>query len=787
MSGKENKYNSLVKHWIIKFTIETKRISGSRKRNFNFSDAIDSSEYTRSKFDNLLIEYLNFIEQRPLMKNDYYKYVNAYKKGKELNIKYFRHSTEKLKGYYKKVDADEKYNPFIESSYNDYVLFMMLKLNGFYESKYDEIFKVKTTDHRIYSPLSKIPSVLRGELPFRVKEYDIVRCYPTFIDIELKINNRKKDVYSLIDKVKFNTLINMHHKAKNVSITDVRTQLKPIYGNKVSQVMTSKRFNNQGQMFKDLVIYEEKAIQDFIKKNEIENFVRLHDGVFVLENVKAEFLEFDKVKFAVKECLNPKIFEVRKTFYSYCSDGLLTTPKQYSDFFIQEKFIRGCEENNDKLIIFQDTNNVVKPFNHKTETVTYLKSEINELNTNEIENRIARESLGAIQQGYLLLPSKAINYYVDTSTTFGLSFKNGFIKYDSEQKLPSFETLDYSSVNGFFSPHRTQSHTFQTTDTESEFEMFLKMVSTGKNPNTENLNENDLEVFNNFCAMFGYLCHTYKNRSFNPAIILSDFGANDTSRNGGRGKSILANALQQVQTSILKGGNEFNPSYTHNFADLKSDKYIYIIDDVPANFKYDDLYTNIVGAISCQRKGTEAIEIPFEQTPKFLITTNWSVRYNDEDTSTNRRFLEYKFTDFFNITNKPIDVFGHNLFDDWNSLEWNKFYHFVFTCVSGYLANGLNRVSYNKTEDNYRAFFNNDALLNEFERIFYLLPNTFNVSNFYIMYNAFDNPLRFEKLFHLKNIKKFTEIYIKHHNLPFSYSQRTREWIKQDLNNDIDF
>ena len=781
-----NQYNPLVKEWIIEFTKRIKISSGSKKIKFSYLDAVNASDFIRTELDSLLIEFVGFIKENPLKKNDYYKYVNSYRDGRELNLKYFRHSVEKLKVYYKKVDANKKYNPFSEGKYYDYVLFMMLKLKGFYKREYDDVFNVTIKDHREYSPLSMIPSVFRGGLPFKVKEYDIARAYPTFIDIELGICEREVDVYSLIDKTEFNTLINMHHEVKGVSIENVRTKLKPIYGTRVNEVITDERFYNKGRMFQEMVIYEEQAIQEFIKVNKIDNYVRLHDGVFVIEGTTAEVVEFDKIKFTIKECVEPEINDAKTTFYTYDTYGLTTTPKQYADFFTQEKFIRGREENIDKLIIFQDTNNVVRPFNHKTETVVYLRSEINELNTIELENRIAKESSSAIQQAYLLLPSKPIDYYTDTDTTFGLSFKNGFIKYDITNKISSYKTLNYSDVEGFFAPHRTQSHTFNSTEEESEFEIFLKMVSTGKNPYSEDLNEEDHATFNDFCAMFGYLCHTYKNRSFNPAIILSDDGANDLGRNGGRGKTILVNALTHVQPSILKGGNEFNPNYIHNFADLKSDKRIYIIDDVPASFKYDALYTNIVGGISCQLKGREAIEIPFEKAPKFIITTNWAVQYDEKDTSTNRRFYEYKFTDFFNLTNTPIDIFGHNFFNEWDALEWDRFYNFVYTCVSMYLLDGLHRITYDKAEDNYRAKFSNDALLNEFERIFNLLPPTFKVGDFLDMYNAFDNNLRLEKIFHSKNIKKFIDIYIKHHNLLISYNKRDREWNSERINNVTD-
>jgi hypothetical protein len=343
--------------------------------------------------------------------------------------------------------------------------------------------------------------------------------------------------------------------------------------------------------------------------------------------------------------------------------------------------------------------------------------------------------------------------------------------------------MEYKDVDGFFAPHRIQSHTFtETEDKASEFQVFLTMVSTGKDPRKESLDGADTDVLKSFYSMFGYLCHSYKNASFNPAIILSDDGANDVNRNGGRGKTIFANALQHVQPSIIKGGDEFNPSYIHNFADLRNDKRIYILDDVPAGFKYDALYTNIVGGISCQRKGTEAVEIPFSKAPKFLITTNWSVRYEEEEASTNRRFMEFKFTNFFNLNNTPFKVFGHSLFEDWDSREWNRFYNFVFYCVDLYHADGLNQIPYDKSKDNYRAVFNNDVVFAEFERVFKLVARdstSFNVSDFLTVYNLFTNPLKNEKLFSSRNLKTLVDTYINEKDLNFKYVTCKRKWVRE--------
>ncbi len=785
---KKDTSHLIVTQWKDEFRLRIKSALKSQRGDFTYRNAVDKSIDNRTDFDEVMIKFLNFMSRKPLRNNDYYKYVQAYREGKELNEKYFKHDVKKLHSYYAKFDKDpEGYNPFNYASYQSYVLFMMLKLEGVYSAHHDDYFAVSIKDNREYSPISKTPSVLRGELPFAIKEYDIVRAYPTFIDNELGIKNRSKDVYEQIDKVTFNTLLNMHTNVPSADIEKVREQLKPIYNGRTSEVITEERFLNQGRMFRDLVVYEEKAIAAFVDANNIENYVRLHDGVFVKasDNDQGYQMQIEQIKFAVKHCAKPAVINDTQNFYNYDEEGKLTTSAtEYAKFFKQENHIRVTEEGNDKVIIFQDTNNVVKPFNHRTETVGFLKANINELLGDEIENRIARDIKSTIEGGYLLLDSKPLKYYTDPKDSFGLSFKNGFHKYSASTN--DIEVSHYSEVDGFFPPHQTQAHEFKLNEEPSEFAAFLTMACTGKDIRNEDLTEEDSITLSSFCTMFGYLCHGYKDQAFSPAIILSDEGANDLGRNGGRGKTILTKAVGYVQSTMLKGGSEFDPSYTHNFADLDKSKRVYIIDDVIAAFKYDNLYTNIVGDINCERKGTVAQSIPFKQAPKFVITTNWAVRYSAEDTSTNRRFIEYKFTDFFNLERTPRTVFGRTLFDDWDDEEWNRFYSFVFYCVGLYLDEGLQRIAYDKTDDNYRAYFSNDAVKEEFERLLKIVKEKeggFTVSDFLNEYQQYDNPLRHEGFFSKNNVKILVDAHLKKHNSNFKYHKKYRKWIGESLNN----
>lgn len=774
--------------WKAVFTKKVQIESKSRKETFTFYDACKKEIY-HTKRDKVFLSVDTFLKKEPLKNNDYVKYISCYiRTGVKLDAKYFRNNLNKLNEYYKKVDEKkakgETFNPFSLRAYQRYVLFMALKFSGEYTSDLDEKFGVQTVGYREYNPLTNIPSVLRGELPFAVKEYDIKRAFPTFIDIELRKEYRQ-NVYNILDKKTFAYLLNSNATNKGADRNTILKELSKVYGNNADKVCTIERFNTKGGTFLDFSKYEKEYIERFVTENDLIHYVRLHDGVFVLAETDCNFFVFDWVEFSIKECIKPPIENEIINFYSIDqNDKVYTSPTMYADFFIQEKFLR-ISTPDDKIFLLRDTNNVVDFFNHNTDTVAFLKQNINEfgISFDAVADTIARENFSTIKQGFLLIPSIELKYYSDTKNTFGLPFKNGFYYFDMDEK-GTLKRKEYADVKGFFAPHEIQGREFKYTDEVGMFEQFLIRVSIGlKEANTQDTKN----IIESFKTMFGYLCHNYKDATKNPCIVLTDMDADDETRNGRRGKTLITKAVQEVQESIIKGGKEFDSGYTHVFADLEKKHNIYIIDDVPAGFKYDDLYTNILGDISCQRKGLKAESIKFKDAPKFIITSNWVVPYDEKNASTNGRFIEYKFTNYYNTTHTPKDDFKCAFFQDWNANEWNRFYSFVFRCVKLYLQKGIIKTEYNKSNDNYKAYFNNDVVYTEFERIISLLisNDSFNVSDFLSIYNDISNPLRTEKMFNMKNVKKLIDAWTgkfntERHGFWFDYSQRNRYWIKKN-------
>lgn len=771
-----------VKEWKEDFIQRMRVQSKSKKRNFNFRDAADCTALIDRPFDKCLVEYVQFIDSDPLKGNDYFKFVNSYFNGKELNIKYFRHDVEKLKKYYSKVDKEQEragkeerkpINIFNNRRWEAYVLFMMLKIKGLYSNQFDSLFNVKETKSREYNPLTNLPSVLRHVLPFEIKEYDIKQANPTFIFIELGINSF--DVYQHIDKTKFNMLLNIHKDVKGYTIDKVRKELFPIYGERVNDVITSERYNNKGKMQSDLAAIEKEYIEKFVEANSLENFVRLHDSVAIAANINCENLKFGDVEFREKTWTIPEVINDTINFYN---DDLTTEPALYRKFFAQEGFIRLTMEDKDEITIIKNENKIVTPFNHTTDIMNYLRGEINEFETEEVENIIANDAY-KIRSGFMLMDGEPYNLCKDTKDFVFIPFKNGVVRIT----VDGMELISYEEIDGFFAKHNTQRFNIEFIDVDknpSEFYVFLSMAITGKDIlNGEIPTDKEQDDILAFCSMIGYLLTNYKNPSFNPAIILSDANADGENRNGGRGKSLLLEALKHFRNYIIKGGNSYDPNYTHVHADLKLEHDLYMLDDVPHNFDYNALYTHITGPIDAQRKGTTAETIQFEDAPKFVITTNWAVRYDENATSTNRRFKEFKFSDFWNLHNTPDKMFGHSFFTDWSHDEWQRFYNFGFSCIRIYLNYGLRTIEYDKRLDNFRAYFYNDSLLEEIQRIFNVFESTgvfaFTVTDF-IEIHRDKEMYRHRPEFNIRNARKYIDAFIQFQDLPFSYSKRERKW-----------
>jgi len=460
------------------------------------------------------------------------------------------------------------------------------------------------------------------------------------------------------------------------------------------------------------------------------------------------------------------------------------------DAFLLSKFL---EENNfvrisipgvDQLNIYHIDKKVLKVFN-KTDTVNFLTSKLKgSKNEGVISNFIFRERQ-AIKDIFQLIPGVDYDLQRDTESEVYLSFRNGVAKVTKA----GVEMLDFENEElKYFAEVESQKHDFKIPDfqnrTVGNFEKFILYAIIGKVATYDELTKAEKRDVKAFYSMIGYLISNYKNPTQTPAIIFSDLFADGVNRIGRRGKTILARAINIFKYAMKRGGLEFDPTYRHVFSTLTEIIKLVIIDDVKAGFNYDGLYTQISGDITSEKKGIHAVEISFKDAPKFVITTNWVVRYDKTADSTNDRFKEYKFSHFWNIGNKPVDFFNERFFETWNNDEWQLFFEFMISCVIIFLTDGLQEIIYSKEDDNFNAYFSNDVILEEFERIMEKMKELLNDNGFFTTTNFLD--VHYEKFnfnksfFDRNNVKNYIFCYSDKYKLGIKQNNR-KQWVRSDV------
>ncbi|WP_350291385.1 BT4734/BF3469 family protein [uncultured Croceitalea sp.] len=270
----------------------------------------------------------------------------------------------------------------------------------------------------------------------------------------------------------------------------------------------------------------------------------------------------------------------------------------------------------------------------------------------------------------------------DDSRTAYYYFKNGFL----EVKESSVELLPYSELNGVIWDTQILDRDFnklELSDLEileqTEFAKFILGIS-------DNREGENRKRFQSIKSILGYLLHRYKDPSYTRAVIFCD---EDISQHcmGGTGKGIVLKSVSKFRNCALLDGKNFNFNSQFAFQQIGLDTELMIFEDVNPKFDFERLFSVITEGLSIERKNKDKYFIPFDESPKIVITTNYIVEGGGN--SHRRRRIEYEFSQFYNESHTPNTEFDHNLFDDWGQNQWQLFDNFMIGCVQYFLSNGV--------------------------------------------------------------------------------------------------
>ena len=151
-------------------------------------------------------------------------------------------------------------------------------------------------------------------------------------------------------------------------------------------------------------------------------------------------------------------------------------------------------------------------------------------------------------------------------------------------------------------------------------------------------------------ANYGYLLYGHKSESEAWATICMDstMAENVDECNGRSGKSFYVNAAATMaKTFKIDAGTTSFRDPRFIFDGVTEDTSLVFIDECPRKFNYNFIYGMVSGDFRVEEKNRHSFVIPFAQSPKFVLATNFTLSRHDP--STEGRIWPLPFSDFYHV------------------------------------------------------------------------------------------------------------------------------------------
>lgn len=277
------------------------------------------------------------------------------------------------------------------------------------------------------------------------------------------------------------------------------------------------------------------------------------------------------------------------------------------------------------------------------------------------------------------LPLIEIQQHFDTQDACYLYFENTAVEITKQ----GYQLIAYKDLKG---------HVFSNEIIEREFHP-NKIKKAYRRHNYAkflyNIAGQNIKRSKAFISIIGYLLHRYKSAATTKAIILLDGVINELNAAfGGSGKGVYINLLSHFRNVCEIAGKDFNSGYSFAFQRATPQTNIIAINDIKSDFNLESFYGRLTDTFTINQKFKKEIEIPFERSPKFIISSN-HIPKAPQGYSTERRRYEIEHSTLYGENLSPAQEFGQQFYDDWDEFDWNEVTLLVIFCIRYFLTHGL--------------------------------------------------------------------------------------------------
>lgn len=344
---------------------------------------------------------------------------------------------------------------------------------------------------------------------------------------------------------------------------------------------------------------------------------------------------------------------------------------KYRDFLVDNGYVKYYPSKESSFMIVSVENNTISEVlddNVRDFVFEYLY----EMDDKTIYDAYAEKVKMGKKDFFGFLPNIRPKFLHDGIGHAYIYFNNCAVKITSD----NVEKINYEDLDGYVWGRQRIDRDFIEADyNECEYKRFIS-----------NISGNDNERIRTMESTIGYLLHNFNDRSFNPVVILNDETISDKPE-GGTGKGIFVSAISKLRNTVTIDGKKFDPRDKFQYQRVTPDTQLLAYQDIEKNFRFDLLFSQITDGMTIEMKNQMQLYFPFEEIPKMVITTNHAVK--GDGNSYERRQWELEFTQYYKNGFTPLQEFGHNLFDGWDDIEWNRFDNYMISNLQLFLSKGL--------------------------------------------------------------------------------------------------
>jgi hypothetical protein len=431
--------------------------------------------------------------------------------------------------------------------------------------------------------------------------------------------------------------------------------------------------------------FNTRQFEDTKRINEIKNIAISGEPIEKLKN-KIKDIDFEKVK--VEFELHKQQLKLDEFWYYSENEQIRLATYRFMQYLEYNNIFKFYpDENSGTFLFVKNDKNFISVF-EEPKIKDFVLSDLRKRGHIDAFELMANTTSYFLSNYLSMVSSIDVVFNRDTADTSFVYYQNAVVKTTKDEIV----TLPYSDVTDLIWTNQViKRDIVLSPESKGVFKTFIWKVS-GEKP----------ERYYTLKSVIGYLMHSYQNEAKPKAIIFNDEMISEDIPNGGSGKGLIHRAIGHIKNVVIEDGKKFDSKSQFAYQKVNKDTQIFLMDDVPKHFNFESLFSIITEGMTVEKKGQDAYQIPFKESPKISITTNYTI--NGSGASHERRVFEVEIANYFNENWTPEMEFKHLFFAEWDAQEWAKFDNFMIRCVQFFLKNGL--VQSDKVNLKYRKFRN---------------------------------------------------------------------------------